>query len=517
MCRWIFFNRRAIGWPHLGYRSAGMKTQKTDTLGGFFVNQLSTYQEMPAIRFRGEDNRLFEIGYGRLLEVVYGAAAGLHKLRIRPGSRVAIVAGLSPESIIAYAAVHICGAVDVTVDPDEDTGWMQRTLEKAQADLVLTDSPFLYDFLRSRQFRTVLLTWENKKGVSLLGLAGRQGRRRFLLPVHGHRDRLPDDPASVIFRRWPSSGRPQGVVLTHKSILTNVEQISSVVPTTEFDPILSAVPFHLSQGRLPVLLAFHKGCTLYVSTPASFGEDVARESVVLAAALPESLNALYQSIFSGSGGESLTLVVLRKLYLIAYDLMSFLYTFSRNRLPRFGPGQESPFLRISAIVIWALLRAVTIPGQIFFGRELRRRVGRRLRGVMTGGGRLRKNVDRFFQNVGVYMLEGYWLTQASHAVAMRLMRYTGQRKRLVEGTVGPMLPGTELRLLSSLGDDVSHTPGAIGRIQVRGPQIMQGFYEDEGATREVVDERGWMTTGDTGRITNSGELQLLGRSDLSGL
>ncbi|MCS6972807.1 MAG: AMP-binding protein, partial [Leptospiraceae bacterium] len=115
-------------------------------------------------------------------------------------------------------------------------------------------------------------------------------------------------------------------------------------------------------------------------------------------------------------------------------------------------------------------------------------------------------IDDFFRAIGVRILEGYGLTETSPVLSVRLAN------RIIPGTVGPLLPGTEFKLIDLEGRDVTRVPGAKGTLHVRGPQVMQGYYKNPKKTAEVLTPDGWFNTGDLVTLNYSGELSIVGRS-----
>lgn len=124
---------------------------------------------------------------------------------------------------------------------------------------------------------------------------------------------------------------------------------------------------------------------------------------------------------------------------------------------------------------------------------------------------LSTNYEDLFRMLGIPVLQGYWLTEAAHIVACRTLEFTGQEERLAASTVGPALPGVELKIVDHRGEDVSNVPGAEGQILVRSGSIMQGYFRDPALTGDVLGESGWLRTGDRGRLTPGGDLVLLGK------
>jgi long-chain acyl-CoA synthetase len=135
---------------------------------------------------------------------------------------------------------------------------------------------------------------------------------------------------------------------------------------------------------------------------------------------------------------------------------------------------------------------------------IRERTGGRLRAAVSGGGALPPYVDEFFAAVGITLLEGYGLTETSPVLAARTF------DRLVLGTVGLPIPGTEIRIVDDQGRDLPQ--GEKGIVLCRGAQVMVGYYNRPEETARVLSADGWFNTGDLGRFTIRGELSLTGRA-----
>jgi long-chain acyl-CoA synthetase len=126
--------------------------------------------------------------------------------------------------------------------------------------------------------------------------------------------------------------------------------------------------------------------------------------------------------------------------------------------------------------------------------EIRRAFGGRLRFFISGGAALPEPTGAFFDSMGFPILEGYGLTETAPTLTVnRLATYR-------YGTVGPPLPGTELRI----------DPGS-GEILARGPQVMLGYLDRPADTARVLDAEGWLRTGDVGEFDDANRLRITGR------
>jgi len=140
-------------------------------------------------------------------------------------------------------------------------------------------------------------------------------------------------------------------------------------------------------------------------------------------------------------------------------------------------------------------------------RRIRNFFGPRFRSSVSGGGALPSYVDLFFDTLGICVLEGYGMTETSPLISVRTF------EQPITGTVGPIFPKTELRIVDLESRDVIWPPqrGRKGEIHVRGSQVMRGYYKRPDATEKVLRD-GWLNTGDLGMITFNDCLKIVGRS-----
>jgi acyl-CoA synthetase (AMP-forming)/AMP-acid ligase II len=128
-----------------------------------------------------------------------------------------------------------------------------------------------------------------------------------------------------------------------------------------------------------------------------------------------------------------------------------------------------------------------------------------LRAIYCGGSPLAASVKRTVEaGFGLTLHNGYGLTEAAPTIAQT--RHDAPR---TDCSVGPALPGVELRIVASDGQEVSD--GGVGELWVRGPNVMQGYYRDAVASAEALRPGGWLATGDLARLDPDGALHIEGR------
>jgi long-chain acyl-CoA synthetase len=250
-----------------------------------------------------------------------------------------------------------------------------------------------------------------------------------------------------------------------------------------------------------------KGCCLHYSSVLHLRGDLPTVRPVIMATVPELWVKLYKGIFLKIDGLKPARRWLAR-WLVARSLSS-------ARARRLLTGREPVMrprgpLRRSGVCAWALATAAALApfhalaDRLVF-REVRSGLGGRLRFPCVGGGPLPDAVDEFFDAAGMPLLEGYGMTEAIVVMAMRDPHHRMLR------TTGHVIPGMEHRLTAEDGRPCR--PGDVGRLHVRGPNIMRGYYKDPERTAEVLSADGWLDTRDLALVHADGSLRVVGRLD----
>ncbi|MDT0406530.1 AMP-dependent synthetase/ligase [Streptomyces edwardsiae] len=414
---------------------------------------------------------------------VVALAKGLVASGVSPGQRVAIMARTRYEWTLLGHALWTVGAEVVPIYPTssrEQVEWILRDagcvavlVEDEQG--VMTVGSVCAGLPRLRH------VWQ-LDGGALEQLAARgefipgatvDSMRRIVLP----------DSTAVVAYTSGTSGHAMGCALSHRGLAfmsdTLLEGWGHVTaPAGEQAAVLAFLPFSHVYGLMIQVLCV-RGGLLMGHEPDITGESLAsalrtfRPTYLYA--VPSLLEKIYKNFLRASQLAGRGPLFERA----AGTARDFAAAVERQRLGRgSGPGLD---LRLQH----ALYERTVY-------RRLRATLGGRVLRATSGGSTLNRDLSLFYEGIGVYVHDGYGLTETSGGVTMQPF---GREK---SGTVGQALPGTEIQVA---GD---------GEILVRGPSVFQGYVGDEAATRTVL-RGGWLATGDLGRLDTEGYLTITGR------
>jgi long-chain acyl-CoA synthetase len=406
-------------------------------------------------------------------------AAGLLRLGIERGERVAILSRTRCEWVVTDLAIAMAGAVSVPVYP---------SLAPDQAQAILADGG------------AVAVVLEDAEALAWLGPAAARGELPALrlvialdpgpgptdagsAPVTVHRyadlvgraptpeqavqlDALaqaigPEDELTYVYTSG-ATGEPKGAVLAHRNMVYEARALKNAVPLDHTDEQLLVLPLAHIFARHLLWAAVEQGA---VSAFAE-GEDRVYQNLVelaptFVAAVPRMFERAYARVLhdaSVRGG--LVRAVLER----ALDVGR-----RASRLRQRGEALPT-----------ALALQLAVADRML--RRIRERFGGRIRFFVSGGAPLPREVAELFHAVGLLILEGYGLSETTGAT------HVNRPERYRFGTVGPALPGCETRLCED------------GEVLVRGPNVMLRYHGRPEDTAAALDAEGWLRTGDIGEL-----------------
>lgn len=309
-----------------------------------------------------------------------------------------------------------------------------------------------------------------------------------------------------------TTGKPKGVMLTHENILFQLRNLP--IHLAPGDRTISILPiWHIFERIFEIFSMFYGACTYY-SSVRTLKEDLKNVKPRFLASAPR----LWESIYAGIQANIL------KSSGVKQALYKFSYYFAENFYESISVlknldlqlAKQNRFHRFFKILYHSLrMLLLLLPylvGDFLVLSKIRQATGGKLIGSVSGGGALPLYVDRFFNTIGIPVLEGYGMTETSPVIAMRTFEF------IIPGTVGKIFPQTEIRLVDiQTGEIFLDTSKNLiefnrkGEIHVKGKQVMMGYYKDSANTNKILLD-GWLNTGDLGVYTANEALQIVGRS-----
>jgi long-chain acyl-CoA synthetase len=411
------------------------------------------------------------------------SARGLRALGVRRGDRVAILSENRPEWAVADHAILAAGAVTVPIYPTLLADQVEYILEDSGVAAVLVSTPEQAAKVAAVRPRLQALreaavfdgeapgarSWASivARGAAAGGGAGGDDL--------GQAD--PSDLASLIYTSG-TTGRPKGVMLTHGNFAHNITACCDAIPFAAEDLCLSLLPLSHVYERMVEYCYLWRGASIaYATSIDALAANMQEVRPTIVCAVPRLFEKLHLRLLDQAAAAS---APRRALMLWAMRQAEE----CGGRLSRAAEGTRKPWppaLRLGRVVADRLVYA-----------RLRARLGGRLRFFISGSAPLGPEVARMFLGMGIPIVEGYGMTECSPVIAVNRV------DDICIGSVGPPLEGLEVRIASD------------GEVEVRGPSVMRGYWNNDEATRETLVD-GWLLTGDIGRLDEHGCLVITDR------
>lgn len=425
-----------------------------------------------------------EVTAVELRDEVADLAKGLIACGISPGHRVAIMARTRYEWTVLSYALWAVGAEVVPIYPTSSRDQVEWILRDAECVAVVVEDEQAVMTVGSvcGSLPRLRHVWQLDAG----GLQQLVERGRFI-PVTTveslRRIVLPDSTAAVMYTSG-TTGRPLGCALSHRGLASPCDTLlagwgHTVIPPGEQQgSVLAFLPFSHVYGLLVQGLCIRGGMLMGHEpdlSVAALSSALRSFRPTYFCAVPSIFEKIYKN-FLRTAQQAGRGALFERAADTARDYAAAL---ERQRLGG-GPGPGFD-LRLQH----ALYERTVY-------RKLRAALGGRVCRATSGGSSLNRELSLFYEGIGIYVNDGYGLTETCGGVTAQPVG------REMSGTVGQALPGTDIRV----ADD--------GEILVRGPSVFQGYVNDEAATRAAL-RGGWLATGDLGRLDSDGYLTITGR------
>jgi long-chain acyl-CoA synthetase len=452
-----------------------LQTGRFETLPGLFDYSAEAYGSLVGMKSRHPWGYQ-SITYREMGRLVSYLGTGLIARGLDKGDRVVLIADNSPEWMLLYAAVTSAGAVVVPLEVHMMENEIRHLLLHSEAEILVASPKIYSDRIEGMHLKNVqvIVIGEEESGLGEISLGGvmAEGKKRISDGEGEFFNRKaavsPHDPAAICYTSG-TTGQPKGVVLTHRNLVSNVKACLERFSITDEDSFLCLLPlYHTFATTTDFLVPVARGCSITFARSLKsrdIREDISREKVTILVGVPLLFEHMASSL--------------------------------RERIDRIPRGKRFFFRLISGIAagIGKVMR-----------KDLRRALSAKrlseggigsIRFCISGAAALRHDIEETFSSIGLPVLQGYGLTEASPVVTVNPL------EKPKSGTVGLPLHGVEVRIQHPNSD-------GVGEVTVRGDNVMKEYWRNPEATASVLRD-GWLQTGDLGTVDGEGYLTIIGR------
>lgn len=400
------------------------------------------------------------------------------ELGIQPNDKIAIISNNRPEWNMIDMAVQQIGAIIVPIYPTISTEDYLFTINNCEAKFVILEGLSVMNRIEEIRPNTPNLqyvyTMVNRDKYPYFQQLVELGE------THPHPEELeqrkvnvkPEDCATIIYTSG-TTGVPKGVMLSHSNLMGQLRGIEHT-PAKWSKTAFSFLPICHAYERIMVYMYQYLGMSVYYAESlATLADNMKEIHPTMMTAVPRVLEKMYEKVIQGGNKKK--------------GLERFIFRRAIKLTERYkiDPDERSAFynlkIRIADKLVYSKIRAQL--GAEHFDI------------IVSGAASISQKVAGFFSAIKMPVYEGYGMTETSPVIAVSDNSRYGREV----GTVGKALPGIELKIADN------------EEIICRGHNVMMGYYKNEELTKEIIDEEGWLHTGDMGYIDDKGRLFITGR------
>jgi len=452
------------------------------TIKDLFYHSTHSFNKESHIMFK-RDGKYQSISTKQFYETVKYITLGLLSLGLKNNDKVSLLSETRYEWTFSDISIIISGGATVPIYPTLVPEQIKFIIENSDSKMVIFSDLNQWkklEMIRSslpavRHYITFLEEPPSEEVITLKKLIelGKNYEKEFPdLFEKKLKEGNENDLMTIIYTSG-TTGVPKGVMLSHRNLISNVTAVKEILDINERDTTLSFLPLAHVLERMVTYAYLYFGATVaYAESVDTVGENLMEVRPTIVVSVPR----LFEKIYARVMDNVLSSPPLRqKIFYWAVKV---------------GKDYGERILKKEPIPIFLKLKRKIADKLVY--SKIRERTGGRIRFFVSGGAPLSKEIAEFFFALGIKILEGYGLTETSPVVSVNT------EERLKFGSVGPLLPGVEVKIAED------------GEILVRGPNVMMGYYKNEEETKEVIKD-GWFHTGDIGRLDEDGFLYITDR------
>lgn len=471
-----------------------------ETLTDLFLNLSKKYKGTDKTAFARKpktDEPYETIPWDQVYEDAHTLAAYMIKHGIEAGDRVAILSENRYKWAVVDLAMQLIGAINVSLYTSLPPKQCEYILKDSEAKMffvstgiqlkkacevfdncdhlnrvIAFDEPNISSYLDNAYvslFEDVI-----SEGIKELPTAGEEIDRR-------SKAIMPEDLATLVYTSG-TTGKPKGAMLTHRNIVSNIKAAHQHIEINEQDRCLSFLPlchsFERTAGYYAMMAA---GAEIYYAESV---DTVAKNMTEARPTIIISVPRLFEKIYN----------LVSKSVEEGSAIKQKIFAWAQKVGRKYADGQRG---------LVSIQKKVA--DKLVFDK-LKERTGGRIRFFVSGGAALPAEIGHFFLGAGLHIIEGYGLTETSPVICCNTF---GDE---VMGTVGKVLPGVTVAIQRLEDNEIvaevsgeeypTDQDSQQGEILCKGPNVMKGYWKHNKATREIIDDEGYLHTGDVGKFVN---------------
>ena len=442
---------------------------KFDTIKEIIYNSVKLYPENIAftIKEKKEDKIEYKnITYTQLLEDINALGTALYEKGLQ-GKRIAIIGKNQYHWAISHLACLLGGIVSVPLDKDLQENELEESLIRSKVDAIIFDEKLLdkIQVVKENQKTNIqeyicMSNIEGFENIEQLLKTGKELLERGKQEFVNHE--VDEKGMSILLFTSGTTSKSKAVMLSQYGIATNVYDMQIVETFLPTDVNIAFLPYHHIFGSTAMVVMLACGVkTVFPDGLRYIKQNLQEYQVSVFIGVPLLVDKMYANIEKEIEKQGKT-----KLIKVATKVSNFLLKFH-----------------------------IDVRRKLF--KQIIDGLGGKMRFVVAGGAPFDSRTERKFNEFGIHMVQGYGLTETSPVIAAENDKYAKY------GSVGIPMKHTEVKI-------VDKDENGIGEITVKGPNVMLGYYENEEATKEVMQDS-WFHTGDLGYIDKDGYLFITGR------
>lgn len=441
----------------------------------FHYNQLSQFPKKDALTDK-INGKWVPTSTQSMIEQAEALASGLIELGLQPGDKVGLISNNRSEWLITDLGILIAGMINVPIYPTITEEDYEYILNNAEVKVCFVSDEDLFTKVNSVKPKVSslkhLYSYDSVSNCDNWSKVKELGKGKNKEKIDAIKAGVKGDDLATLIYTSGTTGRPKGVMLTHTNLVSNSVASRKRLPLGSDSKSLSFLPLCHVYERMISYLYFHTGTSIYYAESLeTIGDNLREVQPDVFTAVPRLLEKVYDKIVAK--GTELT-GIKKALFFWALGLGQ------RYELN----GANGTFYEFQ----------LKLANKIIFNKW-REALGGNAKAIASGAAALQPRLARVFLAAQIPVMEGYGLTETSPVLAVNEEANDGVRI----GTCGRALDNVQLKIAED------------GEILAKGPNVMQGYYKNEQATKDVFTEDGWFKTGDLGTLVEGQYLKITGR------